>query len=322
MYLSSLIGTIKGTAPLLFISAATLLLVGCSEPTRVTPPPPPAPTADFTVSPASGPAPLTVTLVNKSEPAAATSNWMFSDGGISNETNPVYTFQDPGTYSIVLLVTNESGTAEMIHENIVVTGVTLPLPPTGPFPDGPLDMQIFSFIGNSETIAYEEGVETEFEVVTYLKEDGISGTPSKLGGFGVSLQYFLDDGFAVATSAIWSDYVMSIHGGDGPDMIIGGLYDGNEVNMGCVASVAMPADFYYLPPSTPVELIKVTYKTVPTVLLGRTVEIRFHFGDSVTTPNSNGVSVFMHSPWNVASARIQNGHLLVNDWRVILEPQL
>ena len=305
----------------LILLFSTMILMGCSNSTAPALPPlaPPAPVAEFTVSPVIGPAPLTVICINLTEPANAAMNWQFGDGAITNEAHPVHTFQNPGIYDIVLIAINDSGYSEMVYASIVVTGP--PPPPTGPFPPGPEEMQYFSLFGNNETIAYTEGIETEFDVPIYVEEDGIPGTPSQIGGWGISVQWSLEDDFAVPVEAVWSDYIMSLNGGLGPDLMIGGLFaDYNEVNMGCIANVSWPIDWWYLPPTEPVEIICIAFKTVPSVLQNQTTAISFNIGDSLATPNTNTVAVVMPTT-GAASAHLGNGHLLVNNWQVMLQPQ-
>ena len=308
----------------LILLFSTMILMGCNNSTApalppLAPPAPPAPVAEFTVSPVIGPAPLTVTCINLTEPANAAMNWQFGDGAITNEVHPAHTFQNPGIYDIVLIAINDSGYSEMVYASIVVTGP--PPPPTGPFPLGPEEMQYFSLFGSNETIAYTEGIETEFDVPIYVEEDGIPGTPSQIGGWGISVQWSLEDDFAVPVEVVWSDYIMSLNGGLGPDLMIGGLFaDYNEVNMGCIANVSWPVDWWYLPPTESVEILRITFKTVPSVLQNQTTAISFNIGDSLATPNTNTVSVVMPTT-GAASAHLGNGHLLVNDWQVMLQPQ-
>ena len=294
-----------------------LLLVGCRE--SATTFAPPAPVAEFTVSPIAGPAPLVVTCINLTQPADASMNWQFGDGTITNDVNPVHTFDTPGIYDIVLIAINESGSSEMVYTSIVVTGP--PPPPTGPFPVGPDELQYFTFSGNNETVIYQEGTATEFDVSVYVEEDGIPGTPSQIGGWAVSMQWSLEDDFAVPVEVVWSDYIMSLNGGDGPDMMIGGLYaDYNEINMGCVANVSWPIDWWYLPPSEPVEIVRMTWVTVPDTNGGQVATIDFNIGDSLVTPNTNVVGVMMPTEGAV-SAHLGNGHLSASDWQVTLEAQ-
>ncbi|MEZ4800868.1 MAG: PKD domain-containing protein [Flavobacteriales bacterium] len=81
---------------------------------------PPAPVANF-LGPAEGCAPLTVQFENLSE-YAASSNWLFGDGGQANATNPVYTYYIPGTYTVTLTITGFDGvaTSQMTLEQSIV----------------------------------------------------------------------------------------------------------------------------------------------------------------------------------------------------------
>lgn len=79
---------------------------------------PPPPVIDFN-GPASGCVPLTVQFENLSEYAIA-SNWQFGDGGQANATNPVYTYYQPGTYTVTLTITGIDGSTQtMTQEQII-----------------------------------------------------------------------------------------------------------------------------------------------------------------------------------------------------------
>jgi gliding motility-associated-like protein len=79
---------------------------------------PPAPVADFE-GPAEGCAPLTVQFTSNSENAVM-SMWQFGDGGQANATNPVYTYWQPGTYTVTLTVTGYDGSTDvMTREQII-----------------------------------------------------------------------------------------------------------------------------------------------------------------------------------------------------------
>lgn len=80
---------------------------------------PPLPIADFE-GPASGCVPLTVQFENQSENFVY-SSWAFGDGGSSNTTNPLYTYYQPGIYTVSLTVTGPGGeTDQMVQEQIIV----------------------------------------------------------------------------------------------------------------------------------------------------------------------------------------------------------
>jgi len=79
---------------------------------------PPPPIADFT-GPASGCVPLTVQFDNLSQNALS-SFWSFGDGGQANATNPIYTYWQPGTYTVTLEVSGYDGSVDvMIQEYII-----------------------------------------------------------------------------------------------------------------------------------------------------------------------------------------------------------
>ncbi len=69
----------------------------------------PAPTSDFSGTPTSGVAPLTVDFTDESIDTVNTWAWYFGDGGTSSEQNPQYTYNDPGTYTVSLKVTGPGG---------------------------------------------------------------------------------------------------------------------------------------------------------------------------------------------------------------------
>ncbi len=65
-------------------------------------PPPPPVTADFSATPTSGPAPLTVQFTDAS--AGATGwFWSFGDGATSTEQNPSHEYAYAGTMSVILI---------------------------------------------------------------------------------------------------------------------------------------------------------------------------------------------------------------------------
>lgn len=78
---------------------------------------------DFSVEPATGHAPLTVHFSESSVAKPAINSWQWdfdNDGTIdSEEQNPSWTFDQPGSYSIRLVVSSDSMTEEFIKEDLV-----------------------------------------------------------------------------------------------------------------------------------------------------------------------------------------------------------
>ncbi len=70
---------------------------------------PVAPVADFTGSPQSGPAPLSVGFVDLSSGIPTSWLWTFGDGGTSTLQNPTHTYAVEGTYTVSLTATNAQG---------------------------------------------------------------------------------------------------------------------------------------------------------------------------------------------------------------------
>lgn len=88
----------------------------------------PMPHADFTSDKIAGPYPLTVKFTNLSDDSEEW-EWQFGDGNISFSENPVYTFSNPGYYTITLIAHNQYGFDTKIKENYihVISGELLPV---------------------------------------------------------------------------------------------------------------------------------------------------------------------------------------------------
>lgn len=99
----------KGMAKLLLVIVLSLLLVsvvtlsgaGCAEEK--------ASVADFSATPTSGTAPLTVSFTDKSTGDIDTWQWDFGDGTTSTEQNPTHSYATAGDYTVKLTVTGPEG---------------------------------------------------------------------------------------------------------------------------------------------------------------------------------------------------------------------
>ncbi|MCA9890594.1 MAG: PKD domain-containing protein, partial [Anaerolineae bacterium] len=91
---------------------------------------PSAPVASFNVNPTSGEAPLTVTFTNTTTGSYTTSLWDFGDGETSTSNSPSHTFDDVGTYNVILQVIGPGGTAQAVRQ-ITVENPQVPAPVAG-----------------------------------------------------------------------------------------------------------------------------------------------------------------------------------------------
>ena len=82
--------------------------------------PPLPPVADFSGSPQSGPAPLTVTFTDSSTgDVPLTYAWDFGDGATSNSQSPLHTYPNAGTYNVSLTVSNDFGSNTSTKTNYI-----------------------------------------------------------------------------------------------------------------------------------------------------------------------------------------------------------
>ncbi len=68
-----------------------------------------APTANFSASPTSGPAPLTVAFTDTSSGSPTAWSWSFGDRATSTVQNPSHTYSAAGTYTVALTASNAGG---------------------------------------------------------------------------------------------------------------------------------------------------------------------------------------------------------------------
>lgn len=78
--------------------------------------------ASFTASPASGPAPLSVTFTDTSTGGPDSWYWDFGDNTTSIEQSPSHTFQTTGSYTVRLTVRNSNGESDTATRTIAVIG--------------------------------------------------------------------------------------------------------------------------------------------------------------------------------------------------------
>lgn len=109
---------------LLAVNAQTTYYWHAFQPiTPAGPPTPPA--ADFTATPTSGTAPLSVSFTDLSTGSPTIWSWNFGDGGTSTQQNPAHTYASAGSYTVALTVANSTGS----DTRTVVDYITVTQPP-------------------------------------------------------------------------------------------------------------------------------------------------------------------------------------------------
>ncbi|AKB35468.1 hypothetical protein MSSAC_0878 [Methanosarcina siciliae C2J] len=83
---------------------------------------PTSPVANFSTSPASGYAPLTVKFTDQSTGSPTSWNWDFGDGTNATDQNPTHTYSTAGNYTVTFTASNAAG-------NSTVTGIVSVTPP-------------------------------------------------------------------------------------------------------------------------------------------------------------------------------------------------
>jgi PKD repeat protein len=107
----------------LLFSLVAVSFIGCP------PKPSPLPVAAFDVTPTSGQAPLAVTFTDESSPGTsgiASWGWSFGDSTVGSGQFVNHTYNDPGTYTVTLTVSDTGGSISTAQETITVTAPSVP----------------------------------------------------------------------------------------------------------------------------------------------------------------------------------------------------
>ncbi len=78
-----------------------------------------APRADFTMSPVTGAAPLSVVFTDASSGTIESRIWRFGDEVISSDINPVHIYTTPGLYTVTLIVSGPGGTDSVVKKDSI-----------------------------------------------------------------------------------------------------------------------------------------------------------------------------------------------------------
>ena len=87
-----------------------------------------APAANFSASPTSGKAPLTVRFTDQSTGSPTSWKWTFGDGNNSTEKNPVHAYNKSGLYSVTLTASNENGSNALTKSSYIAVSSVLNTP--------------------------------------------------------------------------------------------------------------------------------------------------------------------------------------------------
>lgn len=86
----------------------------------------PTPSANFTLSSTTGPAPLTVVFTNTSQNATSYL-WIFGDGTTSTEVSPTHVYNTPGTYNVALTAYNSESNSQIVRQIVVTAAPVAPI---------------------------------------------------------------------------------------------------------------------------------------------------------------------------------------------------
>ncbi len=115
-------------------------------------------TAQFTLSVGTGCPPLPVTFTDQSfsDTTIVSWFWTFGDGGTSNLQNPTYTYLTPGTYTVVLQVTNAIGCTDTVSLPALTVYNTDP-------PAAPPILMVTVESDVNDSIAWRQSLEPDFD---------------------------------------------------------------------------------------------------------------------------------------------------------------
>jgi len=166
--------------------------------------PPDAPVADFTFTPETGDAPLTVAFTNTTTGEATGYVWDFNNDEQpdSTEASPSFTFNDPGTYSVQLTAAGPGGSTTSTKTVTVTTPIEPPVADFDASPtigEAPLTVAFTNTSVGSE-LTYSWDFETDGTVDS--SENSPSFEFSTAGSYTVTLTVSNSAGTDTATETI------------------------------------------------------------------------------------------------------------------------
>ncbi|WP_281085323.1 S-layer protein domain-containing protein, partial [Methanosarcina acetivorans] len=133
------------------------------------------PVANFSASPTSGYAPLTVNFTDQSTGSPTSWNWDFGDGMNATDQNPTHTYSTAGNYTVTFTASNAAG-------NSTVTGIVSVTPPED-------SEEIVSEIEVSDNRLREASPDTVYKSSSFIDVGSISG----VGRYRDAIQFDLSE---------------------------------------------------------------------------------------------------------------------------------
>lgn len=82
------------------------------------------PIAEFSATPTEITEVMNVVFTNESLNTPTSWNWDFGDGSSSTEQNPIHVYNNAGTYTVELTVSNQYGSDNIVKTNYIIVGIT------------------------------------------------------------------------------------------------------------------------------------------------------------------------------------------------------
>jgi len=155
------------------------------------------PVCRFSADPVSGIAPLSVQFSDESSGEPQSWHWDFGDGSTSELENPMYSFSNPGTYTITLTVMNSYGNSSLVKEDMIMvaqaTQLTMNFEIPGISVEQYGDDQVLTLDGNvsphyiltsdgRELLLYPENASGISEVIFQAENEGFSISGDRVTG--------------------------------------------------------------------------------------------------------------------------------------------
>ncbi|HSL33493.1 MAG TPA: DNRLRE domain-containing protein [Candidatus Limnocylindrales bacterium] len=178
-------------------------------------PPPPPPVVDFSGTPTSGAAPLSVAFTDASSGTPTSWAWDFDNDGTVDSTlrNPTFIFTTPGTYSVKLTAGNAGGDGSLVKTDYITVSDAPPPPQTITVPvsaDSRISQQFpTSNYGSDSTLRIRLDPAAAHRAYVRFAVSGIGGAVTS-----VKLRLFVTDaspagGTVYPTSSAWTESTLN-----------------------------------------------------------------------------------------------------------------